>query len=112
MYTQSIIDQLLPIILTILIAACVTGVVGIYHWILQRLPTNVQAMVSQVAQQVVAAVEQSHAGSIGQDKKIAAVADVNEILAQSHLPAPVQMIDSAIESAVFSLNQLKPKSGA
>lgn len=109
MPTNSLIDQLTPYVVPIIVAACVTGVTGAYHWILARLPAAMQTRVNQVAQQVVAAVEQSHPASAGQDKKSAAVAQVNAILASLHFPAPPALIESAIESAVFTLNQFKPK---
>jgi len=107
MFPSSLLDQLTPYLVPVIIAACVTGVTGIYHWIIQRLPAQVHDRVNQVAQQVVAAIEQSHSQSAGQDKKSAAVSQVNEILASLHMPAPAHLIDSAIESAVFTLNQFK-----
>lgn len=96
---------MVPYLLPPLLTACFALATYLYHGIVTRLPAQLHARVDAVAQQAVAAIEQSMAGSPGQAKKKAATELVNQVLDGMRLQAAEPMIDAAIESAVFALKQ-------
>ena len=96
----TITTDLFPIVLPILVA--LVTVVGKYFW--TRLPENQHAIILSVAQTAVQAVEQQHPNSLGSDKRVVAENIIVDILAAMHVKVAPALIDSAIESAVYVLN--------
>jgi LL-H family phage holin len=70
-----------------------------------KLPHNQQAMLKQIAQLVVSAVEQMGAGKTGQEKKQMAVDMIENILQSFHITISSVLIDALVESAVYGINQ-------
>ena len=109
----AITTDLFPIILPILVA--LVTVVGKYFW--TRLPENQHDIILSVAQTAVQAVEQVHPQSLGSDKRVSAENIIVDILSAMHVKVAPALIDAAIESAVYVLNQdaympLPPKAPA
>jgi hypothetical protein len=92
---------ILPLLLTIGAA--------LFQHLQSRLPANVYTYVTQLAESAVAKAEQlstriSDPISLD-DRKQIAVSDIKAILAAHHITVPDQLIDMAIEAAVFGLNK-------
>lgn len=102
---NTVLTALVPYILPPLLTVCFAGATYLYHSIVTRLPVNIHSRVDAIAQQAVAAIEQSMEGASGQAKKKAATDLVNQVLDGMHLGAAEPMIDAAIESAVYTLHQ-------
>ena len=77
----------------------------IYQFTIQKLPANVRTTVAHVAQIAVQKTEQISAAASGDAKKALAVDLVGQMLAELKMPVPTKLIDGAIESAVYLMNQ-------
>lgn len=95
--------QLLPVFIALSVA--------LYKWIVAQTPqarqghlSNVTDTVGSLAYTVVKAIEQSMPGEVGQAKKAAAASDISAILQAAGLKVPPELIDGAIEAAVYTLN--------
>ncbi len=98
---QAIILDLIPV----LVPAIVGYLVILCKYILARLPENQHAIVTQVAQSVVNAVEQVYGPAAGTDKKTIAENRILDILKAMHITISPTLIDVAIEAAVYALKQ-------
>jgi len=86
--------------------------VALYHAIIQLLPKNKAAQVAalaatvhMVAAPVVQMVEQTLPGVAGETKKAQAVTAVSDILAAGGLKVAPALVNAAIESVVYGMNQ-------
>lgn len=100
---QIIVADLFPVVLPILFA--LVAVVAKYFW--TRLPENQHQLITSIANTAVTAVEQIYSGSPGSDKRMAAENIIVDMLAAMHIKIAPALIDAAIESAVYALNQQK-----
>ena len=101
---NSILLAVLPIILPPLV-----GAVGVfYKQAVSKLPANLQPIISELASQAVAAAEQHLADSNGATKYDAASAWLSASLGRFGVKLSVDELRSAIEEAVYYLNQGQP----
>lgn len=90
--------------------------VAMYHFIIQFLPANRHAQLSSlmsnlsgIAQISVRGVEQFMGSEAGPVKKAAASNDIAAILNATGIRGvPTELIDNAIEAAVYAMNVFKP----
>jgi LL-H family phage holin len=77
----------------------------LFHRLVAKLPHNQQAILNQIVQAVVTAVEQMAAGKTGLEKKRMAIKMIADILQGLHITASPALIDALVESAVYGINQ-------
>jgi LL-H family phage holin len=77
----------------------------LFHRLVAKLPHNQQAMLNQVVQVAVSAVEQMGAGKTGLEKKQMAIKMIRDILLDLHITASPALINALIEAAVYGFNQ-------
>ena len=95
---------LLPIILPPLTALASL----MYQRMLQRLPVQKRAIVEQIVNTVVPAIEQTADATMkNEDKKRAAMDLASNMLGHLNVSVAPEMLSGMIEAAVFALNQSK-----
>lgn len=77
----------------------------LFHWLVAKLPHNQQALLNQIVQVAVNAVEQMGAGKTGPEKKQMAIKMISDILQGLHITASSALINALVESAVYGINQ-------
>jgi hypothetical protein len=77
----------------------------LFHQMVAKLPHNQQAILKQVVQTAVNAVEQIGAGKTGEEKKQMAIKMIADILHSLHSTASPALIDALVESTVYGINQ-------
>lgn len=77
----------------------------LFHRLVAKLPHNQQAMLSQIVQVTVNAVEQMGAGKTGLEKKQMALKMISDILQNLHITVSPALINALVESAVYGMNQ-------
>lgn len=77
----------------------------LFHWLVAKLPHNQQAMLNQIVQVAVSAVEQMGAGKTGQEKKQMAIQMISDILQDLHITISPVLINALVEAAVYGINQ-------
>jgi LL-H family phage holin len=77
----------------------------LFHWLVAKLPHNQQAMLNQIVQVAVSAVEQMGAGKTGLEKKQMAIKMIRDILQGLHITVSPALINALIEAAVYGINQ-------
>jgi LL-H family phage holin len=80
------------------------------HMIYQKLPTQDQAAVKQIADLVVPAVEQSASLLSGAGKKQEALRIATSIMNALGIKMNATLLESAIEAAVYAMNQQRQTS--
>lgn len=82
----------------------------LFHYLIQRLPAHTRLALQQFAQMVVKRVEQQGITLDSAQKKALAVQQVMVLFREFGLPVPPpDVIDIAIEAAVFEINELLGK---
>ncbi|MBA2396070.1 MAG: hypothetical protein H0V70_25370 [Ktedonobacteraceae bacterium] len=95
---------LLPIVLPPLTALASL----MYQRMLQRLPAQKRAIVEQIVNTVVPAIEQTADATMkNEDKKRAAMDLASSMLGHLNVSVAPEMLSGMIEAAVFALNQSK-----
>ena len=101
-------DQLILLLVPILLPPIISLSVVLYQHLMQGLPQRKQALVQQVVNAVVPAVEQGTANALhGSDKKQAAMQMATAMLKSLHINVSQDMVSCMIEAAVYTLNQSK-----
>ena len=103
-------EQLILLIVPILLPAIISLSAVLYQRLVQGLPAKQQALVQQVVNTVVRAVEQEARNTLdGPGKKQAAMQMATNMLKSLHLNISQDVISSVIEAAVYALNQEQNK---
>lgn len=97
----ALVPLVVPVALPLLIALSVAG----YQFFMQRSPANVHHLVNSVASTVVQSTEQYYDGVNGASKKLAAERDIVAILSSLHINVSEELVNAALESAVYAMNQ-------
>lgn len=101
-------DQLILLLVPILLPPIISLSMVLYQHLIQGLPQRKQALVQQIVNAVVPAVEQGTAKALdGPGKKQAAMQMATVMLKSLHINVPQDMISCMIEAAVYTLNQGK-----
>ncbi len=78
---------------------------ALFRLLVAKMPPERQALLGQVVQTVVQAIEQMGTGLTGPEKKMKAEAMISTILQSLHIAVSPALVDALIESAVYGLNQ-------
>lgn len=96
--------QLLRVIIPVCVALIAKWAIQVYQEIKKNQPDFAQVLQTAVNTAVIAA-EQTLGTEEGQKKKEAAIASVQEYLAQKGMMIDVSVIEDAIEATVYSLHR-------
>ena len=78
---------------------------ALFRLLVAKMPPERQALLGQVVQTVVQAIEQMGTDLTGPEKKMKAEAMISTILQSLHIAVSPALVDALIESAVYGLNQ-------
>jgi|SRR5579875_237998 hypothetical protein len=111
---DQIINALQPELICLVVCAAIAGAAYLYQWALQRLPANVQKIISVLARTVAQAVEQKYSAGDpgGAVKKQEAMTTMQAICQGLGLPFDAAYASAEIEAAVYMINLLGSKAGA
>ena len=102
-------EQLLLLLIPVLLPPIISLSVVLYQHLIQSLPQRKQALVQQVVNAVVPAVEQGATATLNSaDKKQAAMQMATNMLKSLHVNVSPEVVSCMIEAAVYALNQSKP----
>ena len=102
---MNIVNALVPYIAPLVFTFSVAGAAAAYHHLLQFLPEKQRQTLEYAVNRAVTAVEQTLPPGTEHDvKKDAALIRVHDMLAAFHVSLPHSVIDTAIESAVNTMN--------
>ncbi len=100
--------QIINIILTLLLPIMISFAWWLSYFLVEKLPLHQRAALEQFAKMAVQKTEQQNKPS--PQKKVLATAIVVDLFKAFKLPVlPLEVIDTAIESAVFELDKARPE---
>lgn len=105
---MQVIQLVFSFLTPVAISAVILSGFVVYKLVVDHLPAQQRANVNQVmtwAESVVHSVEQSMPLATGADKKATAVSDLVAIANAVGLHVPAALIETAIEAAVYALNE-------
>lgn len=74
----------------------------------QRIPAKNLGLIQHLVEAAVLSVEQAHPELAGADKKAAALATIESLLAAAHIKADAAVVDTFLEAACAALNANEP----
>jgi hypothetical protein len=103
--TQQLLNDLVPLLIPLIVALAI----WLYQFLLEFLPARQRISIDHIVRMVVRQVEQTMENMPSDEKKQAATTLAAQLFSALHLPIPdEQLLDAAIEAAVYELTHLPP----